>query len=398
MFASTGRARSNLLYMSSVIVRPYESRDLQGLLDVISLTYNSGNPYEDTERILRDPVACVAERDGQIVGSFFAHPMTATRGPATLGCGGVAAVAVAPELRRGGVGSEMMRWGCRHMAELGMPLASLYAFREPFYRKAGYEVAGKRLRITVPSHRLPKGSEELDIRRLGPDDWEQLVPCYQSFAHQRSGVNTREKEYQWRRVLGENRPLVVYAFGDPVESYAVISHKVDFWSEQWVSEFVWSSRRGYESALGFFRQLGINKTAVAWYEPSDSPFFAQYLDQGIEVKVDRPVMFRVNDVTAALRALMPAETGSFSLRVVDDVLSENDGVWRIAFSPSGVEVERGGEEDLTLDVRQLSQAFLGEPSLAELLRHGLVPVRRAAAVQDALKLFTPLPVYCGDFF
>ncbi len=384
--------------MAEVVVRPYEDPDADGYFDVRSLTYNDGLPIEDRDRWRLEHERYVAELDGKIAGVFNVLPITASRGASTLRCGGVAGVAVAPDARRAGVGAAMMRWYVNHCRRTDVPLASLYGFRETWYRRYGYEVAGKRTRIVCPTHRLPELRDQLPVRRLGWEDYPSLQHCYAAFAHARSGVNLREEAWQWKRVLAENKPLTIYAFGDPVEAYAAVSHSWTFWTEQHISELIWSTRRGYESAIAFFRQLGINKTSISWFEPSDSPYYAQYLDNAVEARIERPIMFRVNGVAAALRALRPTESGTFSMAVEDDTISENEGAWRVSFSPNGVDVAPTEEADFRLDVRQFAQAFLGEPSLTELLRHGLVTVRNAGPVGDALRLLTPSPTVCLDFF
>ncbi len=241
----------------------------------------------------------IAEQNGQIQGACNVLDMTANRGTAVLNCGGIAGVAVLPELRRSGVGSAMMKWLVRHLRETETPLGSLYAFREPFYRKFGYEVAGRRQKITCPTHRWPKLESLLPIRRLTPADWQLLVPCYEVFAHSRSGLNVRA-EWHWKRVLGENRQLTIYAVGEPVEAYAVVSHVTAFWTTDHISELAWSTRLGYEGLLSMLGGLAINKAGLSWFEPSDGPFYADYLDQGVEISIERPIMFRVNDVSRSL--------------------------------------------------------------------------------------------------
>ncbi|MGV3619039.1 MAG: GNAT family N-acetyltransferase [Fimbriimonas sp.] len=384
--------------MAQVTVRPYEDRDEEGFFEVRALTYNDGLPILERGDWRPNNERYVAESDGKIVGAFNVLPLTATRGPSTLRCGGVAGVAVAPDCRRGGVGGQMMRWYVNHARDQGVPMASLYGFRETWYRRFGYEVAGKRTRISCPTHRLPDVPCALDVRRLGWEDWAQLAPCYAEYAHARSGVNMREEEWQWKRVLAENKPLTIYAFGDPVEAYAAVSHSIAFWTDQHISELVWSTRRGYQAALSFLRQLGINKTAITWFEPSDSPFYAQYLDHGVEARIERPIMYRINDVVAAFRHLRPDGEGAFRMRVTDDTIAANDRVWQVEFASGEVAVTPGEDEDFVIDIRQLAQAFLGEPSLAELLRHGLVNVRRAGPLDDAMRLLPPSPTVCLDFF
>ncbi|HZH98224.1 MAG TPA: sterol carrier protein domain-containing protein, partial [Fimbriimonadaceae bacterium] len=212
-----------------------------------------------------------------------------------------------------------------------------------------------------------------------------------------SGVNLRNP-VQWWRTLGGDRPLMVYAAGDPVEAYAVLRLNPDFWVLQEVKEFIWSTRRGYEAILSLFSSLSINKTEIDWFEPGDSPYLAKYFDKGAQLLVDRQIMFRVLDVPEALSLLSATSHGEFTLEVADEELPENRGPWRIAFSPDGVNVEKASDAELQMDIRHFSQALLGEPSFAQLARQGLVDVAGLSSVEAASRLLPAQPVYCPDFF
>jgi len=380
--------------VNPVVVRPVGERYEEGYRSVLSLTYRDGQPIEPGDLTMRfGEEGFVGLVDDEVAGACVVLPMNATRGDAILPCGGVAGVGVLPERRRGGVGNGMMDGLVRLLRDQGVPLASLYAYREPFYARSGYAVAGKRLRLSVPLHRLPKVRSGLPVRRLAPADWNLLKPCHDAYAHVRSGVHVRS-EAMWMRVLNENRPLTIYAAGDPVEGYIAVSHKTEFWAEQWLSEVVWSSPAGYRGLLELMPALAINKTAVAWHEPSDSPYYALYLDQGAEAKVERPTMFRVTDVALALRSLRPSMDGDTRLLVHDEVVPENDGSWRVRFSPECVTVEPCMGHDVAMDVRRFAQAFMGEPSLADLARMG--EVEGNTTVLE--RLLPPSPTICGDFF
>lgn len=383
--------------MANIVVRPYELSDEEGYYDVNSLTYNDGRPYPPEQRIFRFGKPYVAVEGSEVVGAFNLLDMTATRQAAVLDCAGVAGVAVMPHRRRGGVGSAMLSWIPRHLRERGIPLTHLYAFRETFYRKFGYEVCGKRIRIECSGPRLPRLGGDLPVRRLTPADWRELAPCFEAFAKRRSGVNVRTEKL-WMRVLNEHRPLAIYAVGDPVEGYVAVSHSTAFWTTDHLSEVAWCTRRGYENVVGLFHGLAINKSGLSWFEPSDSPFYARFLDQGVEAKLDRPIMFRVTDVPAALRQLKPASSGEFTLKVQDDLIEENRGPWRVAFGPDGVAVEPASEADLEIDIRHFAQAFLGDPSWTDLARLDLAVVRDAKALEAALALMPATPVYCPEFF
>jgi len=387
--------------MSDILVRPVEEKDDEGLYAVWSLTYNNGDPIPDERRVHKPGSRTfVAELNGKIAAACNVLDLTATRGNAVLACGGVAGVAVLPELRRSGVGSAMMTWLVSHLRDTNTPLASLYAFREPFYRKFGYEVAGRRQKVVCPTNRWPKLESTLPVRRLTPKDWELLVDCYKAFAHSKSGMNIRT-EQQWQRVLGENRQLTIYAVGEPVEAYAVVSHVTNFWTTDHISEVAWSTRRGYEGILAMLGGLAINKTGLDWFEPSDGPFYTDYLDQGVEVTLDRPIMFRTTDVPAAIRGLKPEESrsGEFVLKIRDRIVHANDGPWHVRFADGKVEVTpSSATPDLELDVRHFAQAFLGEPCLSQLVALDRVQVSSAAALSAAQQLLPAQSVYCMDFF
>jgi predicted acetyltransferase len=386
--------------MGSVVVRPMRTSDIDGYLAVRSLTYNDGLPVPEERRSeinVDENERFVAAAGAEIEGIFVVLPMTATRGEAVLGCGGVAGVAVSPNSRRGGIGLTMMKWLPGHLRTQGVPLASLYPFRETFYAKAGYEVVGKRFRITVPMHRLPKLNSELPIRRLGPSEWEQLAPCYEVFAKRRSGAHIRS-EKMWDRVLNEVKALAIYAAGDPVEAYVAVSHQTAFWVDQWLSEFVWSSERGYQAGIAVMHQLGINKSAVSWFEPSDSPYYAMYLDQGVEVKLDRPVMFRVCDVKGALELLRPHGEGEVTLQVDDPNVPENSTPFKVTWSGRKVAVEVSSSAEIELPIGRFTQVFMGDPSAADLARNGLLRAKTDQALEQLAELLPASPVYCGDFF
>src|SRR5690349_19718298 len=148
--------------MSSLVFRPYEERDADGYFETRDLTYNNGEPTPPERRVFKTTKAYVGELDGRVVACFNVLDLTCTRGDrGLLKCAGIAGVAVLPEFRHLGIGSEMMRWAVTALHKEGYHLASLYGFRETFYRKFGYDICGNRLQINCPTHRLPRLKPEL---------------------------------------------------------------------------------------------------------------------------------------------------------------------------------------------------------------------------------------------
>jgi predicted acetyltransferase len=381
--------------MSNATVRPYEDRDREGYFNVRAVTYNDGAPIPPENQVFKTTRPFVGEIDGRVEGVFNVLDLTCTRGPALLKCGGIAGVAVLPERRQTGIGSVMMAEAVRQFRADSIPMASLYAFRESYYRKFGYETCGRRYEISCPNGRYPKVQAQLEVTRIDVADTARIQACLAAFSHARSGGCIRN-EIHWGRVLDERKN--VYVAGDPAEAYAIVQHSTEFWKPQFVNEFAWSTRAGYESILATLSGIGINKSALEWYEPSDSPFLQRFTDYGVTAKLSRPIMYRVTDVPSALALLKPELSGSFTVEILDEVVPENQGPWRVTFSPGIVSVEPCATGGLKMPIQQFTQAFLGEPSLTDLARSGAIEVRSPEALLEATNLLTPTPVYCMEFF
>lgn len=381
----------------SLIARPFRPEDADAYFEIMSATYGSGVPVSAEDRKLPTTRTCVAEIGGAVAGVAKMNDYVCTRGAAELRSAGIAAVAVSPAHRRSGVGAALVSWAVRFAREEGFEVSSLYPFRAPYYRKFGYETVGKRLTIHSPAPRLPKPKSDLCVRKLVPTDWQLIRTCYEGFARARSGFHIRD-EKRWNDVLTARDHPVAYGFGDPLEAYAIVAHKADFWETQKVAEVAWTTEAGHRAILAWFSGLVENKTAVEWSEPSDSPYVARFNDQGVDIKLAQPIMMRAVNVEAAIRRLRPSASGELTFEVLDELIPENRGPWRASFSENRVEIDKCGQADLTFDSGSFACALMGEPSVLDLARNGLVQVRESAAVSAAARLLPPLPVSCWDFF
>jgi predicted acetyltransferase len=69
------------------------------------------------------------------------------------------------------------------------------------------------------------------------------------------------------------------------------------------------------------------------------------------------------------------------LDLTDETLPRNAGRWRLAADPNGVDVSRTrATADLSMDVRTLSAAYLGDDTLARAALAGLVDEHTTGAV------------------
>lgn len=383
----------------SVCVRPFRPEDLEGFKNVRQHVYHGGAPIPEDTQLFRDDIrVTVVESDGKIVASANAIDMRIACRGGVLRSAGVAAVGVLPEVRSSGVGSDLMRGAVREYYDAGFQLSSLYPYRGAFYRRFGYEFSGRTVEVKAPSQKIPHIAPPLPIRQVPIEEAALLRPCYEAFARRYNGMNLRNDD-QWWRHLGRDKPYTVYAAGDPVEAFVSVRLVAGFFENQEVHELVWTTQRGYLTMLSLLRSLGINQNSVSWFEPADSPFQAQFDEQGVEFKYDWPrPMWRAVNVPECLAAIKTAGSGEVTLRVEDKLIPENEGPWRIRFGPQGVEVERADSADVEMGIHAFSQALMGEPSFARCLEQGRATAKSDDAADRMKALLPGATVYTMDYF
>ena len=113
----------------------------------------------------------------------------------------------------------------------------------------------------------------------------------------------------------------------------------------------------------------------------------------IEHKVECAPMVRVVNVKEVLTRLKRPTDAEFTLEVHDDLLPQNDGVWRV--SPEGAE-KTDKTPDLVCDVRDLAPMVLGAWDLDQSLIRPTVQINGS---EDTLReVFIKKRVYMSDFF
>lgn len=384
----------------TLAIRPFRPEDEAPVARVWSLAFRGGAPLPADrfeERAGRE--IFVAEADGAFVGAYQLDTTRFHLRGRPVPSGAIRAVAVAPDSRQAGVGSAMMRHALVAMRERGHLLGVLHAVRESYYRRFGFESAGRRVLITSPIGGIPKWSSALPVRLLTLDDWEQVALVYATFAARYSGTRARDgfamSRIHW---LGDETPAQVVAVGTPVEAFAALRLKKGLHVSQEVCELAWATPEGYRALLGALVRIGFNGSTLTWPEPLNGPFLSLYYDPGVEMHLTNPPMYRLLDAPGLFSRLEAEGEGEFTLELEDEDLPENRGPWRVRFSPRGARVEPATRAQLRLHARQAVQALLGEPSLADLVAAGGVQIHDAAALPAALRLLPAHPTFCMDFF
>ena len=171
-------------------VRPLSSSDVDDLLDIRHRSFGpmpSGD-QDDWRAMVAKGVAAGeylgVYDSGQLVASARYHRFRQWWHGREIPMAGIASVVVSPDVRGRGVGRLLMAATLDLVAAQGFPLSALYPTTMPVYRSLGWEFAGCRHFVTVPTDALRalgrgpggrQGSAELvKLRRVGAEDTAEM--------------------------------------------------------------------------------------------------------------------------------------------------------------------------------------------------------------------------------
>lgn len=359
--------------MSDLQLRDLTERDFEAALDVRNRSFGILPPadrpwWERAQRQAIETHRAVAVFDGdQLVAHAKARPFQQVWGGRPLPMGGVAGVVVAPEYRRRGVGSLLMRGLTDRMVELGDAVSALYPATMPPYRKLGWELAGAQHRYSFPSAALRllesvARTPPVPVRRVGPDESAELVELVRRHhARHRSSGPRVYTEADLRRELSEP-DVFAYRTEDGLALYE--------WSGGDLTvSCVFAERE--ESLRALWSVVGsgssVAPTVHAYLAPHDALPLLLAEKAGHDVRVER-WMFRVLDPAAAVagRGFPSGLDLDVTLTLEDPVLPDASGTWRLIVADGRGALEQvGGQrspwDGIRLGPRGFAALYAGTP-------------------------------------
>jgi predicted acetyltransferase len=341
---------------------------------------------------------------GRLVGALVLVPMGQWYGGRAVPMTGVAGVAVAPEARGSGVAQAMMATCVRELHQGGTPVSALYPATLSLYRGAGYEVAGYRYRVRVPTTELPRAPREPAVREMNQRDEQAVVAAYSARAAHSSGWLDRGP-YVWRRVRAPQekpaRGFVVEVDG-VIEGYTyLLEHPTGGPDEYRVeaSDLVATTERAARRLLAFLAAHRSIPDQLTWSGDPTDAVIGLLPDRRLCMDVPTAWMNRVLDVPAALeaRGYASALQGELHLAIRDTLLPENAGSWVVTVADGRAQVTRGGRGELSLDIRGLSALYSGFRSGQALRTMGLADGPEEALATASALFAGPSPHMVDEF-
>jgi predicted acetyltransferase len=293
-------------------------------------------------------------------------------------------LATPPQHRGAGHGARLLAGLLRELHDDGVPLATLTPSTYPFYRGAGFEVAGAWTTYEARAEHLPRRTDPYRARPVSLEDPAELATVYRQVAPSRHGALDRGDRF-WRQLAMRTKDKTTAAFvldgpGGPAGwAVATLEFRPDpapFQTRVEVAD--WGCLPGADAALfALFAGYASMNGMVAWSGPDPDPAALFALADRFARLVDRwHWMLRVVDVAAALEARPwpSGVAGQVAFRVEDPTCPWNDGAWRLELAGGRARVSPDADPApaARADVRGLASLFSGFAGPDDLVRAGLL--------------------------
>ncbi|MDE2126507.1 MAG: GNAT family N-acetyltransferase [Armatimonadetes bacterium] len=316
--------------------------------------------------------------------------------------GGIADVVCLPASRGKGYARAALQRALEHMREVGQPVSILFPFAYRYYRRLGWEWVGRRRTYTMPAGHFRLVPETEHVRLAGEDDRPAIQRAYAQYATRYRGMLVRGAQL-WQQRLDDSDDTFTYTYrypqSGPVEGY--VTWKGGEGSRIRVGEFIALNLQAKRALLGLMRRHNMQTDSFRWHAAEDDALWMTDFEIGIDTSLEPLAMGRVVDVAGAFgcwKPLTDAE-GAADVQITDDVCPWNNACWRVELSGGAVTaVPTNADPQVSLDIRALSQAFYGSPSLMELRNAGLVHVSEQTSWETLERALAGPPMNIHDSF
>ncbi|GAA2994565.1 GNAT family N-acetyltransferase [Actinokineospora diospyrosa] len=303
---------------------------------------------------------------------------------------GLTSVAVAPDYRRRGVLTALMR---PVLARDSLAVSALWASESAIYGRFGYGVATESTQHTLPTKSAFRPGVTADpsaVRELPRDKAMPVIKTlYERYAEKQVGALTRIEgnwAYHYYDTEATRHGQTPYRFAVHPDGYAAYRGKPE-WTDNGprgtvhVHELVANTPEAYTSLWRYL--LDIDLAATIEYEGSgDDPLVQLLPDTRTALrKRFHGLHIRLTDVAAALPLRGYQAPVDVVVEVVDSFCPWNAGRWHLVAADGRMTVAKtDSAADLTLDVRDLGAAYMGGTRLSTLAAAGLIAEHTTGAV------------------
>lgn len=311
--------------------------------------------------------------DGEsLVSQFAVYPLQMNIYNAVMPVGFVTSVSTYPEYTGRGIMSRLMEQSLLRMREKRQPLALLYPYSIPLYRKFGWEIISNKISFTVRDNQLPADAHASGYVRRVEWDSADFMELHSRFAGRTHGClfrNALAWEEYWRWDEDDTTVAVYYNKSDEPIGYMVYLIKGDVMH---VKEMIYLNR---EAQRGLWSYICAHDSMID--EVRGSTYFGEPIafdmdDGDIKESIRPYIMGRIVDVEQFLENY-PADPDepvrTIALDISDEILPQNNRVFTCRFENGRCRlVHDTADLRLSMSVGTLTTLLLGYKTASQLTR------------------------------
>lgn len=390
--------------MTSYAVAPALPDDRPAITEILYWAF-TGSPADVAPHLDRMGLSSIRViRDGdRAVGCLAIIWMGQWFGGVSIPMAGIAAVGVAPDARGQGAAGHLMREALAEARAKGFPLSALYPATQPVYRSVGYEQAGCRWELRLPTASIDVKDRALDLELILPEEHEAIAAVYAARARLTPGHLDRDAT-MWERIRkpkGEPPRGIKVTNSGRIEGYVYLNKQVGERNLATLTalDAVALTGKAARRLLTLFADHRSLAPGVILNLPPGDPMLALLREQSATARAPFLWMLRLLDVPAALsrRGYPPGITGELHLRVRDELFPDNAGDWLLEVADGRGQVRRGGRGSFQAHVRGLAALYSGFQSPPGAVALGLLDASEAE-MRIAAALFAGPAPWMPDMF
>lgn len=341
--------------------------------------------------------------EGDLIAFHASHQVTMrVPGGSSVPTAGLAFVTVLPGHRRRGILRSMIAEHFERSLSRGEIVSTLYASEARIYQNFGYGHAGFVSRVNLgrgPGMREIPGAKDLPTT-LENADMAKHAAVLRAVQERttRPGTFTEcddamiADSFMDMPEAREGKERLRIAWVEDAHgpaAYAIFARKGK-WEfgipngEVEVHRYGAATPAAMQRLFSVVADLDLMSTCFVPLVPLDSPLFHMMEDpRSLAAGLQENIWVRILDAPKALAARGYATNLDVTFTLTDAMLPHNAGTWRLVARAGGADAQvtsaSGDQADVTLDIQELSAAYLGGVSLVAAAGAGLVQEHREGA-------------------
>ncbi|MFW6293986.1 MAG: GNAT family N-acetyltransferase [Spirochaetota bacterium] len=340
----------------------------------------------------------------QPVSTVVSHEFAMSYDGAFVPMAGIGGVATLPEHRRRGHVRTLFRAAFDEMRERAQVFSALFPFSFPYYRMFGYELAHTRDAYVLPLDAVDVRSRGGSLQRVeGAID--ELRAVYDAFATGRNLAMERTDRMWESRMKADVYRDQVFTYlhrDDAGRPRAYVTFHPERYRDDAYEALVRDiAFDGHDALRGLLAHVAVfppHTRRARLALPSDVPLHALVPEPYVvEQTRSASMMARVADVPAALEAKRWSGSGELVVRVRDDGMDWNDGIFVVEWDAGQARAgQTTREPQITADVRALSRLLCGYVDAGTAARCGFI--ESTLEPEELSRLLPAKPRYQNDPF